>query len=73
MSSSDDRRDQPPGGMDIDIEVKCPSRVQEKFDRDIRIQRLKNFGKNSVKIIVIIVTAYYSKDKLWELVKGLWG
>ena len=47
--------------------------AQEKFDRDMRIQRLKDFGENAIKIIAIIVTVAYSKDKLWELVKGLWG
>lgn len=47
--------------------------TQAKIDRDMRIQRLKEFGENAIKIIVLIVTISYSKDKLWEFVKGFWG
>ncbi|WP_297437446.1 CARDB domain-containing protein [Thermococcus sp.] len=51
--------------------------AQAKIDREMRIQRLENFGENTIKVIVVIVTVYYSKgnlgDKLWEFVKGFWG
>lgn len=49
------------------------SSAQAKIDHEMRIQRLKDFGESAIKIITVIVATYYSKDKLWEFVKGLWG
>ncbi|MDK2913237.1 MAG: hypothetical protein PWQ79_152 [Thermococcaceae archaeon] len=47
--------------------------AQEKYDHDMRVQRLKNFGKNVIKIIVTIILISKSGDKLWEFVKSFWG
>lgn len=47
--------------------------TQAKIDHKMRIQRLREFGENAIKIIVVIIGAYYSKDPLWEFVKGFWG
>lgn len=51
--------------------------TQAKLDRDMKIQRLKEFGENAIKIIVAIFVVYRSGgtlgDKLWEFVKGFWG
>ena len=51
--------------------------TQAKIDRDMRIQRLKEFGENAIKIIVAIFVVYKSGgtlgDKLWEFVKSFWG
>ena len=35
--------------------------VQARIDREMRIQRLKDFGENAIKMIVVIVAVYYSR------------
>lgn len=46
---------------------------QEKHDTQLKVQRLKNFGEDAIKLIVTIIAISKSGDKLWEIVKNFWG